>query len=464
MKNRVQVIIAGFVSAITSVSLLFALSSCSDGVVPILENSEDELSGLPNTREDNDPSQTLPNIASPEPVKTMQWLVEPKYDSIGDFHDGYCVVVIENLYGIIDETGKEIIPCKYRFLAHIGNNYFMSYGNTEDESKNGNISYNSSRTIIDDNENVIISSFGDPEGSIDNFFFSGESFICNYTLKGSTGAEMYDLDGTKILTNNNYSEILKTNQQDAYIANIVRNHGIEETYVLINNKGEEISKEYEEMRQFQEDLSFVRDNSGKWGCINKEGEEVIKPVYDDLIDYTFVDGRAIVYKAEEELYMQIDTKGNVLQSNNDLFAMLNTDSNIQKIIDEGGYENIPVFYDGIAMVVKDNKAGFVDSNGTVICAPTYAYDPIGDANSALYSFNDGRAIVKRVPNIRYSDGIFNSNSGGILRVYTPEESVDGELPYSIIIGGIGGIGGFYIEYSDLENVYRRQRKLNNSYT
>ena len=42
-----------------------------------------------------------------------EWLVQPKYESCGDFKNGYCAVKLNGLWGVIDSNGKEIIPCKF---------------------------------------------------------------------------------------------------------------------------------------------------------------------------------------------------------------------------------------------------------------------------------------------------------------------------------------------------------------
>lgn len=52
------------------------------------------------------------------------YLIEPKFQEACSFTaDGYAVVMENGLYGIIDRTGKEIVPCKYDSLG-----YFSYYG------------------------------------------------------------------------------------------------------------------------------------------------------------------------------------------------------------------------------------------------------------------------------------------------------------------------------------------------
>lgn len=47
--------------------------------------------------------------------KTGRTVIPYKYDAIGNFSDGLAFVEINNKYGFIDKTGKIVIPCKYTY-------------------------------------------------------------------------------------------------------------------------------------------------------------------------------------------------------------------------------------------------------------------------------------------------------------------------------------------------------------
>ena len=42
--------------------------------------------------------------------------MESMYDWVGDFSEGLATVKLNDKYGYIDKTGKEIIPCKYDWV------------------------------------------------------------------------------------------------------------------------------------------------------------------------------------------------------------------------------------------------------------------------------------------------------------------------------------------------------------
>ncbi len=83
---------------------------------------------------------------------------------------------------------------------------------------------------------------------------------------------------------------------------------------IIKNKID-ISK-YDEISKFHEGLSAVSLN-GKWGYINKEGKEIIKPIYDEIDD--FQDDLIVVKSYRKRkyrvIYDVIDKEGNQIIDN-----------------------------------------------------------------------------------------------------------------------------------------------------
>jgi hypothetical protein len=53
--------------------------------------------------------------------ETGKIIVAPKYDEVGDFHNGMCKVwILEKGYGFINTTGTLIVPCKYQQVYDFG--------------------------------------------------------------------------------------------------------------------------------------------------------------------------------------------------------------------------------------------------------------------------------------------------------------------------------------------------------
>ena len=87
-------------------------------------------SGNSNSGNNNSGNSTIDNQKTTEtkvlePIEMTQEEREglakalPKYNVVSDFHEGLAVVcnMETDLYGFIDKTGKEVIPCQYRYIS-----------------------------------------------------------------------------------------------------------------------------------------------------------------------------------------------------------------------------------------------------------------------------------------------------------------------------------------------------------
>ncbi len=113
--------------------------------------------------------------------------------------------------------------------------------------------------------------------------------------------------------------------------------------------------------------------AGKYGYINKTGQEVIACQYDKA--QNFSEGLAAVKKADKWSYINTDGKaiGNFI------------------------YEHAGEFKQGLAAVVKTGKLGYIDKNGVEVIACQYDYSEETIVNNnyeiaAEHNFNDGFAL------------------------------------------------------------------------
>ena len=49
--------------------------------------------------------------------ETGKEVIECKYNNVDDFHNGFARVVLNGKWGIIDETGKVVVECKYDYIG-----------------------------------------------------------------------------------------------------------------------------------------------------------------------------------------------------------------------------------------------------------------------------------------------------------------------------------------------------------
>ena len=127
---------------------------------------------------------------------------------------------------------------------------------------------------------------------------------------------------------------------------------------------------------FHEGLAFVRQGDSGY-FINKEGKKAFDFKYDAANHFS--EGLAIVWKDGKTGY--IDTKGNEVIALSDKYAYYD-------------------FSEGLAAVGKDGKYGFIDKSGNLVIPINY--DDIGEMDSEPY-FHEGLSAVCKNEKYGYID-------------------------------------------------------------
>jgi len=247
-----------------------------------------------------------------------------------DFYKGYCVVskMIDNkeLRGIIDSTGKEVIPC------------------THEE-------------FLDDvDQGMIKLSINGHYGYMD---ITGKTIIpCIYTnTKGfSNGMVKLEKDYKK--------------------------------WGILDKTGKEIIPfNYEKMGPWGNDMASVK-LKGKWGFINKTGELVIPAEYD--FAWGFEQGVSLVGKGKkyglintknEKLADLVydNFKSIVDVSKNEFSTTGYSESNERVVMEEG-----------LIIFSKDKLWGLMDTKGEVVLPYEHTYIGVPDANGIVNIEKDGK--------------------------------------------------------------------------
>ncbi len=196
--------------------------------------------------------QTDSNIIEYGYIDTKgNWVLPPVYEYAYPFIDGRAVVQQYERYGLIDTTGKEIIPIKYLVMS----------------------SPNEGRVFARDPQIGLIA--------------------------------MFDLSGRRI-TGFIYDDIL-TYGNGLYAVK----RGDKQYY--LNAKGKERFGAWEMAGRFRDGFATVK-KEGKYGIINHKGKQILPCEYDYSNrapeEYIFHDGMAIIEK--EGKYGFIDTKGDIV--------------------------------------------------------------------------------------------------------------------------------------------------------
>jgi len=137
---------------------------------------------------------------------------------------------------------------------------------------------------------------------------------------------------------------------------------------------------YDDVFPFSEGFAAVKIN-GKWGFIDKKGEEVIVPIKYDFVG-SFHDGYAIVRQYGKWGF--INQRG-------------------VEVIPPETFDFVGEYSEGLAIFCKDNRYGFIDRKGKIIIDPQY---------DLVWNFTKGRAKVFQ--NQRY--GFINKRGNEIVPV------------------------------------------------
>ena len=145
---------------------------------------------------------------------------------------------------------------------------------------------------------------------------------------------------------------------------------------------------------FHEGLAFITKDEKK-GVIDKKGNIIVPIEYDDIS--TFTNGTANVYKGDME--GEIDNKGKMITPFHKMSdEMILVDS---YSVNENTYK----YSEGLAVMDKNDKFGYIDENGTIVISPKY--DLAND-------FHDGLAVVAVIANNSFNYGYVDKQGREIM--------------------------------------------------
>jgi serine/threonine protein kinase len=138
-------------------------------------------------------------------------------------------------------------------------------------------------------------------------------------------------------------------------------------------------------KQFQNER-LVTFTQGKWGVVDKTGNEIVPPKYDYIGD--FADGIAIV-----NIGLEYNKKGNAIASGK--YGLIDRSGN--EIVPPK-YDHISEFHEGLAAVELNNRTGFIDKIGDIVIPPTYGRAEDFHSHLAMVSTASYyRGIIEGVP-------------------------------------------------------------------
>lgn len=277
--------------------------------------------------------------------KKIYTQVVNKYENVGGFVDGVCIVRAGwSQYGAINTKGEEIIPADVYQLGDVVEGMIIAQNK---DHKYG--AYNTKGELVVP------------------YNYSGIEEFCSGLARvktgdwGSTKYGYVDKLGNEVIAPK-YDTAAPSFSED--MAFVGTKDGWGYKYGYINTKGEEvISMMYADAYNFHEGMAAVKTKNG-YGYINTKGELVTAAKYDDAMPFS--DELAIVEKNDKLIV--INKKGEELYT----FA---------RNIEPAG-----MYHEGLILVydTKTMKFGYYDKKGEVALPFEY---------SAADSFNGGKALT-----------------------------------------------------------------------
>ncbi len=270
--------------------------------------------------------------------------------------------------GILDSAGKTILPVQYKDVIRLGKDSKEGFIIQKEDGKYGIVDY-SNQTVLEAKYDEITNIYGNDM----------------YVVKQNEKQVLVAKDGTEVLSSgfDEITQILKNKENG-----IVFKKG--DKYGIMKTTGEvTIPAEYEELKEANSGL-FISKQNGKYGVIDLEKANKVETKYVSITYYE----KADIYVAEKEDYTCdiIDNSFNVCQSG--ILTDLNEEKGYiaLKQGEQDNYYNFKFENKNITEIYSSNtlfksknngKYGFVDKDGNVVV--DYIYDDATEQNSYGYA-------------------------------------------------------------------------------
>lgn len=342
-------------------------------------------------------------------------LLEPTYSTIGSFIDGFAIVSKEcfdyqeyeeySVYGVIDCSYKEVIPCVFRKIQYVEE----------------------------------LGLFKTEKG-----------------YKTPDGRGVVELNGTKIVVHKKYAYCSNFNNGCAIATRFVDK---KKRYGLINTKSEDILPPVFPSLQYMDFGLYVFKLNGKWGIVNGGGNILLPNLYDgigkfdgDLAMITIKNNVTNKGEIDATLYGYINSKGETvlpaefsfIGKRNESYSVIrkgldgtwglfNRDSQEFKLIENAAYIgpckdglcliNVGGHFDSVKKKTDGGKWGYIFADGKEALSPVDYLGIRSDNYSVIRKdktwglFNLATSKVKMIKKASYlgpyKDGLCLINIGGV---------------------------------------------------
>ncbi len=331
---------------------------------------------------------------------TGKIVIEPQYREAGGFHEGVAYVkdTYSNEAKIIDKTGKVVIDSKDLILESVSGSVYYSSATDCSEGLIGfNDSIDGCTNFYDINKNFIVGNTEETAMWL-NPFSEGVSCGSFYNIKEKTlKAGFIDKMGNIAYTSNDIWFKLPGFDQGLALAGDVDSNGVIKCGFVDKSGSYAIPPKFDDVfvkywhKAFFDGLAVVSVN-GKWGAIDKTGEFVINPIWDEM--HLFSEGLANVKK--DNKWGSVNVKGEVI---------------VKPI-----YDSLTDFSNGLALAGKNNKQYWINKNGDYLGEFKEQFDIVAnyiDEGILFYGKDNLYGAIKIISKISSQDFAFEESNGEI---------------------------------------------------
>lgn len=282
-------------------------------------------------------------------IENGEILPPGKYNQIDEYDDGYAKVSSTGFYGVTNNYGIEIVPCKYRRVKRHEPLFFIA------EKENGLVEcYTLDGRIIN------YSFIGKPQNGFMIYStlykakFDTFSIYSDDVPKSIIGFGVINIQGDIIVEcKYKYDDIHIISETEIQIHDVlykVKNPSTVEKIKLgegITLYGYSSTSEYLQINKLENDFAVARNREGKWGCLDKYGNVAIPFIY-DFVEGMRKDGTSVVSIGAN--HGIVTNTGSILLPVEYIFYGPNN------------YSTKPVYYNGLTLVKRNGLFGFLDTN------------------------------------------------------------------------------------------------------
>lgn len=371
------------------------------------------------------------------------------YEKIEAFHEGLACVQKDELYGFIDTSFNEVIPCEYEQVSRNGfENGYCGYESGSRYVTKGLVDKNGKELFsIEDNDDVEFDiDLLEYDSEIKGFWYQREG---EYGCVNEQGITLIPFVWDEYCKFNNGIAFVRNQEEDVWsvidingdvLYSLEGYDGLSwgNDQLILAKKGKKwgcVDKDFHEMVDFKYDEIthigkdvFEVVNDRRRGLMNSQGELILKCVYKRLwpirggsfaiLERT--DGYVQIFDTQKERMLKglfkdisFDNESEdgdyfVLLTDNGMWVLLDGNGDVLVSLEKDDYDSIGVPHNGLIKVEYDNYCGMINLNGDFVIP--FIYESLSKPENGLISakFNGKYCVININNELVFANGVNQS--------------------------------------------------------